>query len=65
MTLTTNQRVTITIDPWAFSATDGSELSNSYVGQWHTPLDPMYSHKDLVMGLGGKVVQDMPIMLIN
>lgn len=65
MPLENNQRITITIDPWAFTATDGSELSDSYIGQWHTPLSPMFSHKDLVVALGGKVVQQMPTMLIN
>lgn len=65
MTLTNNKRISITIDPWAVSGTDGSEMTDSYTGMWTTPLTPMYSHLHLVQALGGKVIESMPAMLVN
>lgn len=65
MLLKKNQRVMITIDPWGITAADGSELSESFTGQWNTPLDPMYSHPHLLVAIGGKIVEQMPSMLLN
>lgn len=59
-----NQQLKITIDPWAVTGEDGSEMEESYVGNWHTPLRPLYAHPDQVRALGGKVLDGLPDMLL-
>lgn len=59
-----NQQLKITIDPWAVVAEDGSEMVESYVGSWHTPLAPLYAHPEQLRAIGGKLLDSIPDMLL-